>query len=128
MPAAKRDKLKNLSRFANVSRSNKGRSSCKNCGNLLDIVDSRQNLEEQPSVSRYVNHSSQGLERSRPRSPMSSRELEKERPFQGSWENFTAHAAQAMHTVRPHSESISDSMYQRAGQTRWQLTSQQNKS
>lgn len=127
--ALSQDPLESSTYYANATLLSRGKSSCKNCGNLLNIVDSRPNLEEQPSVfvlsaSNYVDRSCPGLERIRPRSPVSSLEPDKERIFK-SRENLTDPAVQAMDSVRPRAEPISDmTPLQRVGQTRWQLESQ----
>ncbi|KAL8117982.1 hypothetical protein AgCh_015759 [Apium graveolens] len=120
---ASTDSLLESSYFTDVSKSfSRG-------DNLLDSVNSRQNLVEQPPNSHYINHSSKGLSRIRPRSPMPSFESEKEKVLKKDQEKFTAFAAQAMHNAPSYTEVISHGMAsQRDAQTRWQLTSQQSKS
>lgn len=99
------------------------------CHNPLNIVNSRQNLVRQPSVSYSVNHSSQDFSRVRPRSPMSSFDTEKEKVNQDNQEKITASADQAMHNASSYTGSISYRMpLQRNVRNRWQLTSQQSKS
>ncbi|WOH10296.1 hypothetical protein DCAR_0729763 [Daucus carota subsp. sativus] len=98
------------------------------CHNPLNIVNSRQNLVGQPSVSYSVNHSSHDFSRVRPRSPMSSFESEKEKVNQDNQEKITA-ADQAMHNASSYTGSISYRMpLHRNVRNRWQLTSQQSKS
>ncbi|KAK1363615.1 hypothetical protein POM88_039176 [Heracleum sosnowskyi] len=120
---ASADRLLEGAYFTDVSKSfGKG-------NNLLDIVNSRKTLVEQPSVSNYVNHSSKGLSRIRPRSPVPSFESEKKKVLQKNQEKFTAFAAQDMHNAPSYTEVISYEMPpQRDARTRWQLTSQQSKS
>ncbi|KAK0595139.1 hypothetical protein LWI29_003918 [Acer saccharum] len=71
---------------ASVGKSLMGHTSCRNCGNLLDVVNSRTNTEEQPfgyssSPSNLVNVSSPGLGKSKPRSPISSVDKERDENF-----------------------------------------------
>ncbi|KAA8530587.1 hypothetical protein F0562_005296 [Nyssa sinensis] len=85
--------LLDLSQNPNYSSAAKSmKSSCKNCGNLLDFVDSRPNVEEQPSIfsppfSNNVNPSPYVSERSKPRPPLSSSQQEHERVLQNSKEH-----------------------------------------
>ncbi|KAK1370638.1 hypothetical protein POM88_036730 [Heracleum sosnowskyi] len=111
---ASADKLLEGAYFTDVSKSfDRG-------NNLLDIVNSRKTLVEQPYVSNYVNHSSKGLSRIRPRSHVPSFESEKEKVLQKNQEKFTAFAAQAMHNALSYTEVISYEMPpQKDARTRW---------
>ncbi|XP_059644159.1 uncharacterized protein LOC132285939 [Cornus florida] len=96
---------KNSGYFACAAKQLKEQSSCKNCGNLLDVVESRTNVEERPSVfaspvPNYVNTSSQGSERSQPRLPMSSLEEEGEKVLQKSREQSASMVARKNIQIR----------------------------
>ncbi|KAF2313799.1 hypothetical protein GH714_013479 [Hevea brasiliensis] len=70
-----------------VDKSLMGQSSFKNCGNLPDVVESRPPVEDQPFVCRssaanVANNSLQGLERIKPRPPISSPEQGRDVAYQ----------------------------------------------
>lgn len=110
-------------------KSLKEHSSCRNCGNLQDIVDARSYIEERPlGYSFSITHCvtpSRGSERSKPRAPDSSFEQERERVIHKTEEHFKFLAAQALDNTQPCGEPISDRMpLDRLGQIHWHLTSQ----
>uniref|UniRef100_A0A5B6Z2X7 DUF4378 domain-containing protein n=1 Tax=Davidia involucrata TaxID=16924 RepID=A0A5B6Z2X7_DAVIN len=124
----------NSNYYSSAAKSMKGQSSCKNCDNLLDFVDSRPNVEEQPSifaspVSNYVNPSSYGSERSKPRPPISSLEQEQERGLQKSQEQPVSLASQARNNMRTRAEPITNrNPLNQGDQDQCRLMSQQCKS
>ncbi|XP_059670594.1 uncharacterized protein LOC132316098 [Cornus florida] len=127
------DPSKGSSHCASAAKSLKGQHSCKNCGNLVDIVDSRPNVGEHPSVfastvSNHVNPSPQGLERSQLRHPVSSLEQDTERIFQKSREQSESHASRARNNMQTHSEPIPNRKpLNQDGRSQRHLTSQQCK-
>lgn len=81
------DLSKQSNHNVSICKSLIGQTSCRNCGNMLDVVDSRPNVEEQPfayssSDSDFVNISSPGFGNSKPKSPGSSLDKEKEQEGQ----------------------------------------------
>uniref|UniRef100_A0A5B6Z2R2 DUF4378 domain-containing protein n=1 Tax=Davidia involucrata TaxID=16924 RepID=A0A5B6Z2R2_DAVIN len=124
----------NSNYYSSAAKSMKGQSSCKNCDNLLDFVDSRPNVEEQTSVfgspvSSYVNPSSYGSERSKPRQPVSSPKEEQEQVLQKSQEQSISLASQARNDIRTRAEPITNRRPLNQGsQVQCQMTSQQCKS
>lgn len=77
---------------SNAAKSLMGQTSCKNCGNLLDVVDCRPNVDEEPSgfpsfVSNIVSgSSSEGTGRSKPRIHVPSFGQEMDPVFQRNWD------------------------------------------
>ncbi|KAA8547790.1 hypothetical protein F0562_004219 [Nyssa sinensis] len=128
------DSLKNSDYCASSAKSLKGQSSSKNCGNLLDLVDSRPNVEEQPlaftsPVSSYVKPSSYGSESSKPRQAISSPKQEQERVLQKCREQSISLESQARDNIRTRAGPITNrkSLNQGSGAQN-RLTSQQCKS
>ncbi|KAK3017096.1 hypothetical protein RJ639_007670 [Escallonia herrerae] len=127
------DPSKNSNYYMSVPKSFVVPSSCKNCGNLFDDMGSRPNMEDRPpilvsSVPNYVIPCSRSSERSKPRSPVSSLEQEKERIKQNGQEHSASVAAQTIGNMEPRAVYISDRIPpDREGQVQWHLTSQQDK-
>lgn len=74
------DLSKQYTTNVSICKSFMGQTSCRNCGNMLDVMDSRSNIEEQPFVystcaSDFVNVSSLGPGKSEPRSPDKERDV-----------------------------------------------------
>lgn len=115
----------NSNHYMNEVKSLKGQSSCKNCGNLLDVVHSRPNIEDQPSI--FVSPPSHMSEMSKPRIPISFLEQESERDFQKRQEH-SASFARAVGNIRHRADFISDRMMPLdRGQAQWHLTNQNSK-
>ncbi|KAJ9147343.1 hypothetical protein P3X46_029517 [Hevea brasiliensis] len=107
-----------------VDKSLMGQSSCKNCGNLPDVVDSRPPVEDQPfvclsSAANVANNSLQGLERIKPRPPISSPEQGRDVAYQRNHVQLST-AAERLDNMRACSEPVSSE-----GQVPRQLKSQQ---
>lgn len=64
-----------------ICKSFMGQTSCRNCGNMLDVMDCRSNVEKHPpfvystSASDFVNVSSLGVGNSEPRSPEKEKDV-----------------------------------------------------
>ncbi|KAK3036567.1 hypothetical protein RJ639_031008 [Escallonia herrerae] len=127
------DPSKNSNYYMSVPKSFVVPSSCKSCGNLLDDMGSRPNIEDRPpilvsSIPNYVNPHSQSSERSKPRSPVSSLEQEKGRIKQNGQEHSASVAAQTIGNKQPRAVYISDRIPpHREGGVQWHLTGQQDK-
>ncbi|KAJ9173053.1 hypothetical protein P3X46_016229 [Hevea brasiliensis] len=110
-----------------VDKSLMGQTSCKNCGDLLDVVDSKPNVEEQPfvcqsSAANVPNNSLQGLERIKPRPTNSSPEQERDVAYHRN----QVQSAERLDSTRACSELISDRKpVSSEGQMSRQLKSQQ---
>ncbi|PQP92082.1 uncharacterized protein Pyn_30523 [Prunus yedoensis var. nudiflora] len=112
----------------NVGASNSlmSQTSCKSCGNLVDVVDLRSKVEEQqpafPSLaSNIVNGSSLVAEQNKPRSSMSSFGQEKDAIFQGTRNQPISVSGQKGSLGEPVTERKS---MPPEGQASWQLSSQ----
>ncbi|CAK9150691.1 unnamed protein product [Ilex paraguariensis] len=127
------DPSHNSNYYVSAAKSTKGHSSCRNCGHLLDVVDSRPNVEEQlpvyaSYVSNCVNPSPQGLERNVQRPLVSSPEQEREQDIQQDHKHSASLAAQAMDGSRPRGEPISERKPRNQdGQIQGHLTSERCK-
>lgn len=110
-----------------VDKSLMGQTSCKNCGNLLDVVDSRQNVEEQPFVyqslaANVANKSLQGLERIEPMQLNSYPQQDRDAAYLRN----QVQSAERLDSTRACSELISDRKPASSeGQMPRQLKSQQ---
>lgn len=107
--AVSKDQVGSSTYYENEAKLSRGQTSCENYGKFVDVLESRSYLEEQRSVSDYMDCSSFGFE-SRQRSSLSSLETEIESTC----------------TRNPRAEhNLYRTALQKGGQTRWQLTSQQ---
>lgn len=132
MPGLSPDRLRQTGYYSNAGKSLMEHSSCKNCGNLLDVVDTRPTVEEQPSCfassSNYVNFSSQasgasGMSKSR--QPIPSVELENDVVFQNCLDQSISFASHSKEKERARSESFRDrNPFSKDSQERWHLSSQ----
>lgn len=111
-----------------------GKSSCRNCGNFLDVVDCQPNVEEQPFVysspaSNLVNISSPGSGNSKSKLPMSSMDRERVVNLQQCDQPISLGAVEKdncnMRSVRTPSPDRKPPLQE--GQVQWHLTSQQRK-
>lgn len=114
----------------NVGASNSlmSQTSCKSCGNLVDVVDLRSKVEEQqpafPSLaSNIVNGSSLIAEQNKPRSSMSSFGQEKDAIFEGTRNQPVSVFGQK--GMRSLGEPVTErKSMPPEGQASWQLSSQ----
>lgn len=121
-----KDQVGSSTYHENEVRLSRGQSSCENYGRLVDVLESGTYLEEQQSVSDHTG-SSFGV-KSRQRSSMSSLETGKESIFSKNLEKSSDCAFQSPCNVNPRAgHYLNRTALQKAGQTRWQLTSQQYK-
>ncbi|KAF9684125.1 hypothetical protein SADUNF_Sadunf04G0085300 [Salix dunnii] len=85
-----------------------GQTSCKNCGNLFDVVDSRPNVKERqfvcPSTPSYY-MSSQESEMMKPRPPISTPEQERNTTYQRNWDQQSI-AVEEQDNTRVRSQTI----------------------
>ncbi|TYG94394.1 hypothetical protein ES288_A11G185700v1 [Gossypium darwinii] len=108
-----------------------GPTSCKNCGNLLDVVESRAKLEDQQfvclsSVPNFVDASLHGLEKSWPRSSLILFDQGKEVTFQRSHDQPLSFTGQEEDIVQSGNEPGTFRRDARA-QAQWHSTSQPGK-
>ncbi|PON42787.1 DnaA initiator-associating protein [Parasponia andersonii] len=115
----------------NVAKSLMGQSSCKNCGNLLDVVDCRPNVDDGPSAfpsfgSSFVSGSpSEGTERSKPRLPVSSFGQKNEEVFHRSWDQPVSQKKEEMVYAQLNTRPITEQKsLPHEGQAPWQSLSQ----
>uniref|UniRef100_A0A2P2JPC2 Uncharacterized protein LOC8269347 n=2 Tax=Rhizophora mucronata TaxID=61149 RepID=A0A2P2JPC2_RHIMU len=97
-----------------VSKSLTGQASCRNCGNLVDVLDSGPNLDKKSfvfpaSATCLVNNSMQESERIKPRPHISSPRQETEMVYQKNGDQLSI-ASERQHNVQPHSESMADAL------------------
>ncbi|GMI66165.1 TON1 Recruiting Motif 22 [Hibiscus trionum] len=119
-----------------ICNSSIGPTSCKNCGNLLDIVESRAKSEDQPFVipsssPNFADSSLQGLEKSWLRPSPTSFDQGKEAIFQRSHDQSLSFTSQEENSVQSSNESntFRSPLSQEARvQAQWHLTSQSGKS
>lgn len=119
---------------ANAAKSLMGQTSCKNCGNLLDVVHCRPNVDEGPSgfpslASNFVNGpSSEGTGRSNPRIPVSSFGQGTEPVFQRNWDqpmSLGAQKKEEMDNVQSNSKAVTEGKSMpREGLAPWPSSSQ----
>ncbi|KAJ0099572.1 hypothetical protein Patl1_21437 [Pistacia atlantica] len=106
-------------------------TSCRNCGNFLDVVDCQPNVEEQPFVysspdSNLVNISSPGSGKSKSKLPMSSIDRERVANFQQCDQPMSLGAVEKDNcNTRTPSPDRKPPLQE--GQVQWHLTSQQRK-
>ncbi|KAB5561122.1 hypothetical protein DKX38_006079 [Salix brachista] len=85
-----------------------GQTSCKNCGNLFDVVDSRPNVKERqfvcPSTPSYY-MSCQESEMIKPRPPISTPEQERNISYQRNWDQQSI-AVEEQDNTRARSQTI----------------------
>ncbi|MBA0560625.1 hypothetical protein Golob_017511 [Gossypium lobatum] len=108
-----------------------GPTSCKNCGNLLDVVESRAKLEDQQfvclsSAPNFVDASLHGLEKSWPRSSPTLFDQGKEVTFQRSHDQPLSFTGQEEDIVQSGNEPDTFRKDARA-QAQWHSTSQPGK-
>ncbi|KDP32965.1 hypothetical protein JCGZ_12996 [Jatropha curcas] len=110
-PGLAKQQRNDMNYNVDVGKSLMGQSSCKNCGNLLDVVDSRPTMEEQhlficpsPVVTTAC---STGLDRIKPREPLSSPERERDTLYKRNQVQIS-NAAEILDNTRAFSETISD--------------------
>ncbi|KAK8669589.1 hypothetical protein V6N13_107015 [Hibiscus sabdariffa] len=119
-----------------IGNSSIGPTSCKNCGNLLDVVKSRAKPEDQPfvipsSAPNFADASLQGLEKSWLRPSPTSFDLEKEAIFQRSLDQPLSFTIQDENSVQSCNESDtfrSPLSNEARAQAQWHLTSHSGKS
>ncbi|KAK9271751.1 hypothetical protein L1049_002114 [Liquidambar formosana] len=117
----------------NAAKAVMGQSSCKDSGNLVDVVDVRPDVEEHPlvfasSVSNCVNSSSQGSGMSKPRPLISSLELQQDRIHQNSRDQPISLVSLEKDNVSARSEPSRDGKpLPRDGHERWHFSSQPRK-
>ncbi|GMI77000.1 TON1 Recruiting Motif 22 [Hibiscus trionum] len=112
-----------------------GSTSCKNCGNLLDVVECRAKPEDQPfvipsSAPNFVDASLHGLEKSWLRPSLTSFDQGKESFFQRSHDQPLSFTSEEENNVRSSNESdrFRSPLSQEARvQAQWHLTSQPRK-
>ncbi|XVF20778.1 hypothetical protein REPUB_Repub12eG0032700 [Reevesia pubescens] len=127
------DLLKESGCNVSTGKSLMGQTSCKNCGNLLDVVESRAKLEEQPFVCpsfapNMVDASSQALKKNCPRPSPSSFSQGKEVIFQRSHDQPSSFTAQEENCVQSNSDlNTFRKPLSREAQAQWHLTSQRGK-
>ncbi|XWS75484.1 hypothetical protein CRYUN_Cryun01aG0092800 [Craigia yunnanensis] len=126
------DVLKQSGCNVSTGKSLMGQTSCKNCGNLLDVVESRAKLEEQPfvcpSFAPIIDASSQGLEKNWRRPSPSSFSQGKEVIFQRSHDQPLNFTGQEENSVQSRNESNTfRKPLTREAQAQWHLTSQLGK-
>ncbi|CAK7344317.1 unnamed protein product [Dovyalis caffra] len=110
-----------------VAKSFIGQTSCKNCGNLFDVVDSGHNVKEQqfvcPSiVSHYM--SSQESEIIKPRRTISTPEEERNVIYQRNWDQQSIAVKEQDNTPVPSQTITVIKPLSQEGQPRRQLRSQ----
>ncbi|EOY04165.1 Uncharacterized protein TCM_019426 [Theobroma cacao] len=127
------DVLKQSACNVGTAKSLMGHTSCKNCGNLLDVVESRAKLEEQPFVCpsfapNLVDASSQGLEKNWPRPSPSSLSQGKEVIFQRCHEQPLSFTGQEEKSVQSGSDSnTSRKPLSQEVKAQWHLSNQPGK-
>ncbi|OMP04736.1 hypothetical protein COLO4_09347 [Corchorus olitorius] len=104
------DVLKQSACNVSTSKSLMGQTSCKNCSDLLDVVESRAKLEEQPFVCpsfapNMVDASSKGSEKSWPRPSATSFSQGKDVIFLRSHDQPSSFISQAENSIQSGSES-----------------------
>ncbi|MFQ6662009.1 hypothetical protein Gotur_029980, partial [Gossypium turneri] len=121
-----------------------GPTSCKNCGNLLDVVESRAKLEDQQfvclsSAPNFVDASLHGLEKSWPRSSPTLFDQGKEVTFQRSHDQPLSFTGQEEDIVQSGNEPVGQEDIVQSGnepdtfrkdaraQAQWHSTSQPGK-
>ncbi|XP_022759941.1 uncharacterized protein LOC111306307 [Durio zibethinus] len=110
-----------------------GQTSCRNCGSLLDVVESGGKLEGQPFVCpsfapNFIDASSQGFEKNWPRSSPSSFCQGKEIIFQRSHDQPLSFTGQEENSVQSCNESNTfKNPLSPEAQARWHLASQPGK-
>ncbi|XP_010264430.1 PREDICTED: uncharacterized protein LOC104602441 [Nelumbo nucifera] len=107
------DHSKQSNYYTSATKSLKGQSSCKNCGNLLDVVDFRSSIEQHEpsfvsSTLEFGNSPPQGSGMSKARSPVSSLEQEREVICLKSQDQAVTAATHAKATIRIQTENILD--------------------
>ncbi|KAH7556885.1 hypothetical protein JRO89_XS11G0007500 [Xanthoceras sorbifolium] len=113
---------------ASAGKSSMGQTSCRNCGNLPDVVDSRTNT---CSTSNLVNISSPGLGKSKPRSPISSVDKERDENFkQQEQPTSLAVLEKDDNSIQSVNNTLNPvrKIPSQEGQDQWHLTSKQCKS
>ncbi|XP_063950630.1 uncharacterized protein LOC108220429 isoform X2 [Daucus carota subsp. sativus] len=117
-----KDQVESATYYENVARFSRGKSSCENCGNIVDIPESGTYMEEQPSCqpSILVNGGCplSGREICTQRLPLSYLGTEKgiENP-----KKITAFSAQSPGNVKPGAEdNFKRETLHRGSQIRWQ--------
>ncbi|KAH8511286.1 hypothetical protein H0E87_008733 [Populus deltoides] len=105
-----------------------GQTSCKNCGNLFDVVDSRPNVKERQFVcpstpSNYM--SSQESEMIKPRPPISTPEQERNVIYQRNWDQQSIAVREKDNTRVPSQTITVIKPVSPEGQSQRQLRSQQ---
>ncbi|KAE8654963.1 putative serine/threonine-protein kinase [Hibiscus syriacus] len=117
-----------------IGKSLPGLTSCKNCGNLLDVVESRAKSEDQPfvipsSAPNFADASLQGLEKSWLRPSLSFFDQGKEAILQRSHDQPLSFTSQEENSVQSSNDSDTfRSPISQEAQAQWNLTSQPGKS
>ncbi|KAL8099231.1 hypothetical protein AgCh_031772 [Apium graveolens] len=123
--AVSKDQEGSSTYYENGVKLSRGQTSCENYGKFVDALESISYLEEQRSVSDYMNCSSFGFE-SGQRSSLSSLEQENESIFPKNPDKSSDCDFQSHLNINPRAEhNLKRAALQKGGQTRWQLTSQQ---
>ncbi|KAJ8761299.1 hypothetical protein K2173_001355 [Erythroxylum novogranatense] len=119
-----------ISHDISASESLLGQNSCQNCSNVLNLIDSRANLDEQqliflPCASNLVSISTQGLNGMKPSPHVSSLGEERDVVEQKNGDQLCT-AAEKQDGIRPQDEPVADgkSVFQ-LGQVQQQSRSQQ---
>ncbi|KAF4363289.1 hypothetical protein F8388_001830 [Cannabis sativa] len=116
----------------NVSKSLMGQSSCKNCGNLLDVINCRPNVDQVSSDfasfgSSFANGSLPEVAgRSKPRLPVSSFKQDNDAVFHRSWDNLACQKKEEINSTQPiNTRPITERKpLLREGQAPWQSMGQ----
>ncbi|XP_062107394.1 uncharacterized protein LOC133818508 [Humulus lupulus] len=115
----------------NVSKSLMGQSSCKNCGNLLDVINCRPNVDEvSPDFASFGSSFANGslpeeTGRSKPRLPVSSFGQNNDAVFHRSWDNLVSQKNEEIENAQSNNRPITErKSLLREGQASWQSMSQ----